>query len=118
MNRNNYRHGDISFHQLDEKDTILALKNGGEKKERKNLDEYVVALGEATGHKHVLRMESPGSLTVVEIVGEGRVIFELKSKGTMSHDEHDSFEMEPGTYERKIEREFDPFEAVARQALD
>lgn len=111
-----YRHGDVSFHPISEEAAQQIIMRADSRKEK--LDSFVVALGEVTGHKHVMTMERPAALTVEEILAGGDVLFRLGSKATMTHEEHAPIVMEPGIYIRKIEREFDPFAGMARQSAD
>jgi len=111
---NNYRHGDVTFHETQD---AIALGHD-QKKLKRNLTSYVVALGEATGHKHLMTMDEPGTLEVLEEDGEGNAVFHLKSRGVMTHEEHAPITLEPGIYIRKIEQEYDPFRDEARLALD
>jgi len=114
---NNYRHGDISFHGISEKEAKEMTKIPWDKNAKKDLSSFVVALGESTGHKHVLTMEKPKSLAVIEMEN-GEAIMVLNAPGTITHEEHDPITLEPGFYVKKIEREYDPFKDMARRSLD
>ena len=111
-----YRHGDVSFHPISEAE-YKELLDKAEGSTKKNLDSFVVALGEVTGHKHVMTMERPGTLDVTKL-NESMDIFMLGVAAAMTHEEHHEIVMEPGFYVRKIEQEFDPFSEAARQSLD
>lgn len=113
-----YRHGDVSFHQVSPEEAKKMIAELGDKAQiEKNVDKFVVALGEVTGHKHVMTLERP-SLNIWGLPTEEDKLFQLKAPGTMTHEEHHAIVMEPGFYVQKIEREFDPFSEEARRALD
>lgn len=112
-----YRHGDVDFREVSEEEfKALAAKAKGKKAKQ---DSFVVALGEVTGHKHVMTMERPATLEIVDLLDHGiERLFHLGSAGTMTHEEHHPITMAPGFYVQKIERDFDPFSEEARRALD
>lgn len=108
-----YRHGDVSFHQISGEE---AKKLMGEKKLKEKVSSFVVALGEVTGHKHVMTAEKP-SINIWGLPLDER-LFEVKEPVVMTHEEHGPITIAPGFYVQKIERDFDPFSEQARQALD
>jgi len=117
MKGHNYRHGDVDFKGISEKEARELVTAKAIKKAKTKLDSFVVALGEVTGHKHVMTMERPKSLNVYTI-DEDTVLFELLSGASITHEEHHKITMVPGWYVKKIEREFDPFTQQFRQSQD
>ena len=105
----NFKHqGDITFIpqdiQLSEK---LESHNGS----------FVLALGEHTGHKHVITVERPESMKIQKIGDEMYFLF-LSEPATITHEEHKSNTIEPGTYRVGKERELDHFSKVTRKVID
>lgn len=94
------RHGDVILEKVDKQ--IL-----GESKK-----EVILAYGEVTGHKHKLVSEQ-----ILEVIyPDGRYI-ELEQEGSLTHEEHDTLQIPPGTYKVLIQREVDLLGEV-RQVLD
>ena len=100
------RHGDLLFR------TISKLP-----KECRKLSEginNILALGEFTGHKHVLVSAEP--ITVLELDGEK--FFEVKDGAEVTHDEHKTIKLLPGIYRMTVEKEFDYFLQESRKVVD
>lgn len=79
-------------------------------KKRKQLDKAILAHGEHTGHFH-------------EAHGDGVALFddgvlEAPHGAEVTHQEHASVTVPPGTYERSIVQEFDHFAEEARNVAD
>ena len=104
-----YRHGDLSFHPLEK-----APKNI---KEIKKDGSFVLALGEATGHKHVLTEEKPGSFNVYQDEKD-RYVLQVVSPSRINHQEHKTLVIEPGWYVQEREREMDWFSQAVKQVVD
>lgn len=67
--------------------------------------DLVLAEGEVTGHAH--RIKAPGRrLTVWE--ADGQRYLEVREPVTLSHEEHGPIAVEPGTYEVRIQRVYQP----------
>ena len=112
----NYRHGDVSFHGISKKEYEEMLKKSV-KTEQKGLSQAVIELGEATGHRHVLTMERPETLSIVNLPNR-EALLKIDAPAKISHEEHEELSIAPGFYVKKIENEFDPFSEQARRALD
>ena len=98
MKTNNLgRHGDLNFRAVE--------KIEGEKVEVKN-NKFVLALGEHTGHKHVLTMPDLEDYEIYK-TKDGGYILNLKKPGVLTHQEHKPITFEPGLYKMGTEREFD-----------
>lgn len=117
---NHFRHGDVSFHQISQEEAEKLIATAKSKKEKQK--KFVVALGEVTGHKHVMTLERPVldiyGLTSEDMLLGDEVLFHVKEPGTMTHEEHTPITLDTGFYIRKIERDFDPFLNMSRRALD
>ena len=101
-----FRQGDVIFRKVDKKFKDLESKG----------TEFVVALGEKTGHKHVLK--STGDIKVSGVFGNDLKLI-LASEGTITHDEHGPITLPSGTYEVSQERELDyAKDASARASID
>jgi hypothetical protein len=76
-----------------------------------------------TGHHHVLA-ERGATVMEAERAPEGmRVLYAILNAANelthlRPHDTHGTITMEPGVYELRITREYDPFEKLARQQAD
>ena len=103
----NYRHGDISFHKVSKAEGELVKHNGS----------YVVAEGETTGHKHLLKVKNPENL-IIHKDTFGNMYFTLKEEGTISHEEHKTLTIGIGTYKEVREREMDWFSKSVRRVID
>lgn len=103
-----YRHGDLSFHPKTRKPTNI--------KEVKHEGSFVLALGEATGHKHVIT--APKKAMRIFKDAEGRLVLELKEAATVTHEEHKPITIEPGVYVQENEREYDWFAETVQRVID
>ena len=101
------RHGDLSFHSSQE--NVKDLEKVGSKK-------YVLALGEHTGHKHVITAKE-GTCDVYRDTN-GELVLIIDGRAILTHEEHKPIEFTTGTYRMKTEREFDYFEGIIKQVLD
>ena len=110
MSNQPIRHGDISFHP------VKSIPKSA--KQVKHNGSFVVALGETTGHKHVIKAPSFTNFEVWED-GEDRYVV-VKEPITISHEEHrtPSKIWLPGIYKQKQELEEDAFADVIRQVKD
>lgn len=104
---NNYRHGDINLQSVEKIEGEI-VKNSGS---------FVLAEGETTGHKHVITTENPNDLEILQ-TKDGRYFFNIKSGGTVTHEEHNPINIAPGKYEMKREREYDYFTQATRKVID
>lgn len=93
-----YRQGDIML-------VRVAQLPKGKKKTRWGR-KHVIALGEVTGHSHVLE----GRSTIVEDELEQRFVAVLSDGGVLTHQEHGTIDIPPGTYKIERQREYSPEE--------
>jgi hypothetical protein len=106
--KNIYRHGDINLHEVEKM----------EGKTVKHTGTLILGLGETTGHSHRLTVSNAKDLTIKKD-SEGNYYFELKSEGTLSHEEHKTLKIKPGIYKRIQEREVDHFQgSIVRKVID
>lgn len=101
------RHGDVPLHQTD--------KIEGQKKTHKG--SVILAWGEATGHNHTLTVENPKDMLVYQI-SENEWTIVLTAPGTLTHPEHKTLTVEPGTWRVGREREFDWFSMATKKIID
>jgi hypothetical protein len=101
-----YRHSDVLILPVDSMEGELVKHNGS----------FALALGEATGHSHQLRVKNPENLKVFQ--KGATVYFMLMEVGTLTHEEHSTIEIQPGTYRRDMEREYDYMLEDMRQVQD
>jgi len=85
-----YRHGDV-----------LIVKTSEIRGKPKKLDHLIVMEGEITGHHHRL---------VGDVVLYEDLQFEVNSPAELTHEEHNTIQIPPGTYEVVRQREFDETE--------
>ena len=102
------RHGDLNFRAVD--------KAEGRKVELKE-GKFVLALGEHTGHKHVISVPRMEDMDIYE-GADGGYFLVLRSEGTLTHEEHKPITFAPGTYKMGTEREFDYMLAQVRKVQD
>ena len=107
MSENSFfaRHGDLSFQPYEGnlKDLVEVEHNGS----------FILALGEHTGHKHVIK----GDMRIFKDT-EGRFVLEIKDIATITHEEHHKIEMKPGVYKMLPEQEYDYFLESISQVQD
>ena len=107
---NYYRHGDISFHPI----TILPPKL---KKLPIIEGKFICALGEATGHKHLLKEREAGSFEIYQDT-QGRYVLDIKKPVELSHEEHKTITIERGIYIQEQEREYDYAAEAMKKVID
>jgi len=103
----NIRSGDVGLKKIN--------KIAGEKLEHNG--EYILALGETTGHAHRLKVENPNDMEIYRNE-KGGIVINLKSEGILSHEEHKTLVVPKGIYKQVMEREYDHFAHIARQVVD
>lgn len=89
-----YRQGDVLLVKLDSlpQDAKVTQKKGA----------VILALGEATGHKHQIKTG------VIAYEWKGNMLIEVKKGTALTHEEHDAIALVPGVYQRIIQREYSP----------
>lgn len=100
--KNIYRHGNISLHEINEVPEA--------QKEQK--EKYILAYGEATGHHH--QMQGVVSLLTLS----NRRWITVDEPTDLTHQEHHTLTILPGTYEILEERTFDYFENSIKKVID
>ena len=78
--------------------------------------EIVLALGETTGHTHVVE-RIPGIRSYIQ---DGRMYIDVPEgkTATVRHQEHGAITLPAGVWERGVVREYDPFAESARMVAD
>jgi hypothetical protein len=77
----------------------------------------VLALGEATGHAHVVESES-AELVSADDARELYLLVHGPEPATLEHDEHDPIPLEPGVYQVVRQREYEPTLQGSRLVFD
>lgn len=87
-----------------------------EKHERKIpvVENAVIALGESTGHKHVLTKSGEDSVIRWLQEQERQLVSIEKGSGVLVHEEHKKHTLPMGDYVFGIQQEFDPIERRRR----
>lgn len=104
--QNIFRHGDV----------LLVPVETSEGVEVKHSGQYPLAFGEVTGHSHRLTVKNPANMKVYQ-AGD-KLFVCLLEVGTLTHEEHKTIEIQPGTYRRDMEREYDYFLESIRSVQD
>lgn len=100
-----YRHGDVLLEPVDRMPV-----------EGTPVDHTTLALGEATGHSHVTdrgkQITTGDAEESDRLTGEARkfLVVEGDESAQLTHEEHNTLEIPPGTYEVLGQREFDPMQ--------
>lgn len=99
--------GDVTFTQVEEiPQDVKPIKHDGT---------HILALGEVTGHKHVI---TSATMTIVEDVPQKIKFIWLTEPATITHEEHHAIVLPPGKYMVGAEREVDHFSKTVRQVID
>lgn len=106
-NNNTFRHGDLVINKINKTDISLD-----------KVKSAVLAEGEHTGHKHLLRpLDNSAQIEFKRTLDN--LVFKVEGgRASLTHEEHKEIIFEPGVYEVKILREFDYFNEEIRQVLD
>ena len=105
MKKQTFRHGDLPIHPVSEKEVKgEVVKHNGS---------FVLALGEQTGHKHVITCER----MTIRQDAHGYYL-SLDSEATLTHEEHQTITLPPGIYFQGHEREHDWFLNATRRIVD
>ena len=72
----------------------------------------ILARGELSGHAHAIQ-EGSGNAKFFEGAGDRRYLF-LREIGRLEHEEHGPIVLEPGWYEVRRQREYDPVGTTLR----
>lgn len=100
-------HGDVDFFKVD----VLPKRFSTFNKTK----QHVTQEGTATGHRHLVTSEHEFE---VYIADDGKLAYVLTHPAQISHEEHRTHDIEPGTYLVEHEQEEDPREGVVREVID
>ena len=106
MNKYHYQ-GDIQLEPCEQVQGKVIAHSG----------EYILALGETTGHAHRIKVAEPSQMVVIKD-NAGNLFLHLLGEGTLTHEEHGTHKVSPGWYKLGREREFCYFEMFTRQVID
>ena len=103
-----FRHGDLNIYPI-EKLEGETIKHDGK---------FVLQEGETTGHKHVLTVPNFEDMDMRKMP-DGSLCFTIKTEGVLTHEDHKTLKITPGTYRIVQEREVDHFsESIVRKVID
>jgi hypothetical protein len=105
---NKFRHGDINLHEISEREQGEIIKHNGS---------FTLALGETTGHKHVMSVPNIDDMEVTRLQ-DGTIVLNLKVDGTLTHEEHKTLTVKRGVYKIVHEREYDYYKLQSRKVID
>jgi hypothetical protein len=98
-----YRQGDVYLKRV--------TKIPADAKAEKRNGPIVLALGEATGHKHQILDEE----VAVFVKADGTMYLQVAGESKLQHEEHATVVLPAGNYERVLQREYSP-EAIRNVA--
>lgn len=107
------RIGDVPKDRNRDGCTPLALEHG----------RFIIGHSE-TGHHHCLSRNDGAEVMVLDRPPEGmRILYAILENPTSldhlrEHDTHEAIMLDPGEYEFRIAREYDPYTELARQSAD
>lgn len=102
------RHGDLLFKTIEQ----LPAKSGMTLQK-----DAVLALGEATGHKHIL-VGNAQIYNQVEADGTETKYLQVNEESVINHEEHKTVTLPKSNYVMVQEREFDVFTDMGRDVYD
>lgn len=107
-----FRQGDVFI------EAISAIPEGARRKRRARKilgqrEPIVLALGEATGHAHIITEDE----VVLYEGDDGQIYIDVKKPARVEHQEHGPIDLPVGKYAVNRQREYDPVEGF-RQVLD
>jgi hypothetical protein len=114
--------GEITIRRIGDVPKNKTPRNGCKPLELEN-GRFVIGHSE-TGHHHVLSKNDGAEVMVLEKPPEGmKVLYAILENPTSldhlrEHDTHEPIMLEPGEYEFRIAREYDPYAELARQSQD
>jgi hypothetical protein len=105
-----YRHGDVIIFRL------APTEQPFENIPTKTVNKLTLALGEVTGHSHILE----GEIEVAENenLKNSDLYFQIQNRALLSHQEHDTIVLEKGIYLKVNQVEYDPFTEITRYVMD
>src|SRR3990167_6013924 len=83
---------------------------------QKHNGEFVLALGETTGHAHRLKVKEPEQMVVIKDA-LGNLYIQLLEPGTLTHEEHGTHVIKPSYRKLEHEREHDYFSLETRNVI-
>jgi hypothetical protein len=106
-----YQQGDVLIKELKDPWRLEQVK----KRETQKTESLTVARGETTGHSHVIKGKG-----ILHFIPQDTdfIAFELTEEAVISHEEHNSIVLPPGTYFIETVREYDHFNEETRFVRD
>ena len=99
-----YRQGDVFLVEIDQPSRTGKPINPEDGR-------IILVRGESSGHAHAIR-DSNGRGKFFEGAGDRRYLL-MTEIGRLDHEEHGAIVLEPGWYEVRRQREYDPMAAVS-----
>lgn len=99
-----YRQGDVLLVEIDQPSRTGKPINPEEGR-------IILAQGELSGHAHAIR-KGEGAVKLFEGSGDRRYLL-MTEIGRLEHEEHGPIVLEPGWYEVRRQREYDPMGTVS-----
>ena|SRR3990167_7443827 len=106
--------GDIQLVPSSQKEFEDAIKNG---EILTHHGEFILALGETTGHAHRIKVAEPEQMIVVKDK-QGNLYIQLLGEGTLTHEEHGTHTIKPSYRKLEHEQEYDYWLEASRQVID
>lgn len=103
---NQYRQGDIFLREVNDQNEIIDLINCKQSIEGDEIKNYVIlALGEATGHKHKV---SNKNAILMKVPNSNKFFLLITKDSDLTHEEHNTIRLPIGNYEVVRQREYRP----------
>lgn len=102
-----FRQGDVFLNKVDnlpelENEEIFSVEGPSLK------NQIILAHGEATGHKHAIKLTSGNALLFKSAANDGRFFLIVKKDCELTHEEHSKIKLPVGNYEVIRQREYTP----------
>lgn len=102
------RSGDIILKSIEKPENLKSLGK---------FSEYILALGETTGHKHTLVAEPTQMFEILEDE-KGRKFIQMSGEGKITHQEHKEVKVMPDFYILGNEQEYNYFSQEVQRVVD
>ena len=107
-------HGDVILRPITKEEYEKLIS---EAERVKHNGSFILALGETTGHRHIITAERADTMTVHKLK-DGRGVIMLTAPAKITHEEHEALETTETYYIQEYEREYDWFQKSVRKVQD
>lgn len=102
-----FRQGDVFLNKVEnlpelEKEHIFSVEGPTLK------NQIILAHGEATGHKHAIKIGDANAFLFKAAANDGRFFLIVKKESELTHEEHSKIKLPVGNYEVIRQREYTP----------